>query len=198
MFIVFEGIDGTGKSTQVKLLAKALRASGYEVVTSFEPTNGTHGSQLRASATTGRLSAEEEVELFIKDRREHVATLINPALEDGKIVILDRYYFSSMAYQGIRGLDMAEIRRKNEAFAPKPSLLIILDLPVEVSLARINARDREGDEFEKAEHLRQCREVFLSLKDESFSRLISAESSSEYIHEEVLRMVQEKLRGRNF
>ena len=198
MLIVFEGIDGTGKSTQVKLLATALREAGYEVVSSFEPTNGTHGSKLRASATTGRLSAEEEVELFIKDRREHVLTLINPSLEDGKIVILDRYYFSNMAYQGIRGIDMAEIRRKNEAFAPKPSLLFLLDLSIEKSLVRIQVRDSEGNEFEKSEHLRQCREVFLSLKDEAFGRVVSADRTPEEVHEEVLSIVKEKLQGRNF
>ena len=102
MFIVFEGIDGTGKSTQVRLLAKALRELGQEVVTSKEPTDGPVGTRLRQSAEKGRLSPQEELDLFHQDRRDHVQSLIAPALERGDTVIVDRYFFSTMAYQGAR------------------------------------------------------------------------------------------------
>src|SRR5690348_11605062 len=99
-FIVLEGIDGSGKSTQVKAIAAALRERGYEVVTTKEPTDNKWGKILRNSASTGRLSAEEELETFIKDRKEHVEILIRPSLDAGKVVITDRYYFSTAAYQG--------------------------------------------------------------------------------------------------
>ena len=126
--IILEGIDGTGKSTQAKLLANSLRDQGHRVVLSREPTDGACGRRLRESATTGRLSPEEELQLFHQDRREHVETLIEPSLHGGEIVILDRYYFSTMAYQGVRGFDPQEIRRVNEEFAPQPDLLLLLDL----------------------------------------------------------------------
>ena len=156
--IVIEGIDGTGKSTQATLLAEALRAQGNEVVQSHEPTDGPWGKKLRESATAGRLSIEDELEYFIKDRQQHVEELITPTVQRGGIVILDRYYFSSMAYQGARGVDPAQIRAENEAFAPQPDLLVILDLDVDVALKRIGVRDGEANEFEKKENLQFCRD----------------------------------------
>lgn len=172
LFIVLEGIDGTGKSTQTRLLADWFRERGREVVASREPTDGPWGSQLRASAATGRLSPEEELDLFLRDRREHVEKLIAPSLGAGKVVILDRYYFSTMAYQGARGFDPTEIRRRNEDFAPVPDLLFILDLDVDAALGRIGARGDTANEFEKRDSLEKCREIFLSLADEPFVHLI--------------------------
>lgn len=189
MFIVFEGIDGTGKSTQVKLLQAALERAGHTVTTSFEPTNGTYGVMLRSSATRpeGRYSLEEELQLFLKDRAEHVNDLINPALERGEIVILDRYYYSTMAYQGARGMDPAVIRAQNEAFATKPDLVFVLSLPVEVSLQRIGVRDGEGDAFEKRENLEKCADIFMSLEDDNVL-FIDAERAPELVHEEVFEL----------
>ena len=86
MLIVFEGIDGTGKSTQARLLHEALLDHGYPALTSYEPTNGKHGSRLRNSADSQRLSLSEELDFFLKDRQEHVQSLITPSLAAGKIV----------------------------------------------------------------------------------------------------------------
>jgi dTMP kinase len=172
LFIVIEGIDGTGKSTQVKRLGEWLTAQGREVVLSREPTDGPWGKKVRESAATGRLSPEDELQYFLKDRRQHVEELIAPSLAAGKVVILDRYYFSTMAYQGARGFDPGEIRRKNEVFAPVPDLLLIMDLDVNSALERIGARGDTANEFEKRENLERCREIFLSLKDENFVRVI--------------------------
>lgn len=169
--IVFEGIDGTGKSSQTALLARWLEDQGHEVIRSFEPTNSTFGKQLRASANSGRFSGEEELELFIKDRQEHIETLIAPALKRGAFVLLDRYYFSTMAYQGARGLDISDIRRKNESFAPRPACLIILELGIEEALKRIGVRDGEGNAFEKRENLEACDRIFRSLTDEFIVRI---------------------------
>ncbi len=115
--------------------------------------------------------------MFLKDRRQHVAEKIVPALASGHVVILDRYYFSTMAYQGARGFDPQEIRRKNEAFAPVPDVLIILDLDVDTAIQRIGARGDTANEFEQRANLERCQDIFLSLKDESFVRVISANSS---------------------
>lgn len=181
LFIVIEGIDGTGKSTQVRLLADWLRSQGREVITSREPTDGPWGRMARNSGNV-RLSAEEELQLFLKDRAEHVEQLIQPALDAGKVVILDRYYFSTMAYQGCRGFDPAEIRKRNEAFAPVPDLLFILDLEVDAALARIGARGDIANEFEKRENLLRCREIFLTLKDEPFVHVIDTNRSPDEVH----------------
>ena len=186
MFIVFEGIDGTGKSTQVKLLADAFRAKGREVIVSKEPTDGPHGTRLRQSAETGRLSAQEELDLFHIDRREHVETLIKPSLARGAVVILDRYYFSTMAYQGIRGFDPREIRKINEKFAPIPDLVFILELDLDSALSRIGVRDGQANEFEQRGALKKCHDVFASLQDE-FVRRIDAEQSPAEVHEKILR-----------
>ncbi|WP_035614343.1 dTMP kinase [Haloferula sp. BvORR071] len=187
LFIVLEGIDGTGKSTQTQLLAEWFRTQGREVVASREPTDGPWGRQIRATAATGRLSPDEELELFLKDRRQHVEELISPALAAGKVVILDRYYFSTMAYQGSRGFDPLAIRAKNEAFAPKPDLLMILDLDVDTALSRIGARGDTANEFEKRDSLARCREIFLALKEEPFVHVVSTDEGPE--------AVQQKLRG---
>ena len=170
--IAIEGIDGTGKSTQARRLADWFTAQGREVVLSREPTSGPWGQKLRESAASGRLSPSDELDYFLKDRSQHVEELIAPALAAGKVVILDRYYFSSMAYQGCRGFDPAEIRRLTEAIAPVPDLLLILDLEVDAALARIGARGDTANEFEKRDSLQQCRDIFLSLKDEPFARII--------------------------
>lgn len=184
--IVIEGIDGTGKSTQATMLAEALRAQGHEVRQSFEPTNGPWGKKVRESATTGRLSIEEELSYFIKDRKQHVEELITPTVEAGNTVVLDRYYFSTMAYQGARGIDPQAIRVENEAFAPQPDVLLILDLPVDKALSRIGVRDGEANEFEQRESLQYCRDMFLSLKDEPFAHVISADQSIEAVHAEIM------------
>jgi dTMP kinase len=192
LFIVIEGIDGTGKSTQSKRLAEWFRSRGREVVLSREPTDGPWGKKLRESATTGRLSAEEELECFLNDRREHVEMSIKPALAEGKVVILDRYYFSTMAYQGARGFDPAEIRLRNEAFAPQPDLLLILDLSVESAHGRIGARGDTANEFEQRDTLSRCREIFLSLRDEPFACVIDAELSLNVVTADILSVVTAK------
>lgn len=179
--IAFDGIDGTGKTTHSKALAEELRERGHEVVISKEPTDGPWGKKLRESALTGRLSAEEELDLFIRDRKEHVEQLIAPALASGKYVILDRYYFSNIAYQGARGLELEKIRKANEVFAPLPSRLFILDLDVDQALERIGTRGDTANEFEQRENLERCREIFLALREEPFVRIIDTSGTKEEV-----------------
>lgn len=179
--IVFEGIDGTGKSTQIKALAEYLTAKGHKVVTGFEPTNGVWGKKLRESMVTGRLPANEEIDLFLKDRRDNVENFILPHLEQGFFVLLDRYYFSMMAYQGARGHDPVALRVLNEEFAPAPSLALWLDIPVEIALDRIGSRG-EANEFEKADQLEKCREIFSSIQEDWFIRIDASGSIEDVIH----------------
>ena len=189
VFIAIEGIDGTGKSTHARRLGEWFENRGRVVVVSREPTNGPWGVKLRESAATGRLSAEEELRYFLNDRRQHVAETISPALAAGKVVILDRYYFSTMAYQGARGFDPDGIRRMNEEFAPVPDLLLILDLDVESAHARIGHRGDSANEFETRESLERCRGIFLSLRGEPFARVIDSSGELDEVHARILEAV---------
>jgi dTMP kinase len=135
------------------------------------------------------LSPQDELDYFLKDRKQHVDELIAPSLAAGKVVILDRYYFSSMAYQGARGFDPAEIRRLNEEFAPVPDLLIILDLDIDAALGRIGSRGDSANEFEKRGSLERCREIFLSLKNEPFVRIIDSAGSLEDVSATIRQIV---------
>ncbi|SMQ93564.1 dTMP kinase [Xanthomonas fragariae] len=163
LLIAIEGIDGAGKTTLARSLATTLEAAGARVVLSKEPTNGPWGTQLRQSAATGRLSADEEAELLIRDRHEHVDTLIAPALARGDIVILDRYFPSMIAYQGAAGLPLDDLLERN-AFAPRPDVLLLLDLPPPTGLARIRARGDAPNHFETQDNLERCRTIFAQLQ----------------------------------
>lgn len=193
LLIVIEGIDGTGKSTQAHRLAAWLEAHGRPTVIDREPTDGPWGRRLRESASSGRLSAEDELAYFLRDRREHVERLIAPSLAAGKVVILDRYYFSTMAYQGSRGLDPAEIRRANEEFAPVPDLLLVLDLDVDRALARIGSRGDTANAFEKRDSLERCQAVFRSLAGEHFVRFIDTSASEDEVHRMIVEQVAKLL-----
>jgi dTMP kinase len=163
VLLVFEGIDGAGKTTQAGLVADWLEESGLDVVRTKEPTDGPYGQRLRDSASTGRLTAVEELAAFIADRREHVRDVIEPGLEAGKVVIVDRYYFSNAAYQGARGMNPREILRANEEFAPPPDLLVILEVDASTGVKRVAARGDKGNLFEREEDLRKCAAIFADI-----------------------------------
>lgn len=186
LFVV-EGIDGTGKSTQVAALAEWLRSLGLVVHARREPTQGPHGQALRQSAVTGRLSLDEELRLLELDRREHVAEVIAPALAAGEVVVLDRYYFSTAAYQGARGADPAAIIAHHESFAPRPDLTLVLDLVPEASRGRIAERGAL-DAFEGLEDLRRCRDIFRSLLADDVV-LVDADQDVEELTTVLVRLI---------
>ncbi len=190
LLIVFEGTDGTGKSTQLKLLAAVLKKKGLDVISSFEPTNGSFGKKIRELYLNRKdTSLEEELDLFIADRKEHVDTLITPALNNGKIVLCDRYFLSTIAYQGAAGLDPKEILKKN-AFAPEPDLALLFYAPIQTGVTRItkNRGDTLND-FEKEEYLKKVKAQFEQM-DFPYIQRIDANRSIEEIHQDVLHFVQ--------
>lgn len=163
--IVFEGIDGTGKSTQIKLLAQYLQECGIEVVTDYEPTRGEWGMKVRNAARSGeRLGLEEEIHCLLQDRREHVREFIEPALNRGAWVLLDRYYLSMMAYQGATGVNVEDLKQMNEEFAIIPDVAFWLDIPVELAMERMNARGNDKDAFENEPFLQACSAIYSSMK----------------------------------
>lgn len=182
LLVVLEGVDGAGKSSVLRGLADFCARQKILHVVSREPTQGRWGREIRRTAVTGRLSLEEELELFLKDRREHVETLIRPSLEQGAVVLLDRYYFSSVAYQGARGADPQEVLERNEAFAPPPDLMLLLDCDPRVSLERVRGRGNP-DAFEKLEALEAVRALFLSLR-RPYIRVVRAEGSAQGVAQE--------------
>jgi dTMP kinase len=162
--LVLEGIDGSGKSTLARGLAKIFESRGREVVMTREPTDGPFGKKIRALAATGRdaVSAEEEFQLFHQDRIAHVRELVRPSIARGAIVIQDRSYFSSVAYQGERGLDRDRLLRESESIAPKPDALVVVDVPASVAVTRIKSSRGGGqDDFEAEQALDRIRQVFL-------------------------------------
>lgn len=195
LFIVLEGIDGSGKSTQVELLARRLRRRGLEVVTLREPTNGKWGQKIRElSRTSGSVTPEEELELFIRDRKENVIRNIRPALKAGKTVILDRYYYSTLAYQGARGLPLEEILRRHRRFAVVPDLVFILDVPVSTGLRRIKDRPVIYGHFEEKEYLKKVRKIFLSFRDPQ-CLVVDGRPAPAVIHRKIWSLLLKKFPG---
>jgi len=190
LLLAFDGIDGAGKTTQARALAASLDLLGFDVVLTKEPTDGVWGSRLRDSATKGRMEPDDELAAFIEDRREHVRDFINPSLKDGKVVILDRYYFSTVAYQGARGMNVESILAANESFAPMPTILFLLQVEPAVGLRRVAARGDIANLFEREDNLKICAGIFNSI-DRPFVHKIDAERDAKTIADEILWSVFE-------
>ena len=191
--IAVEGIDGMGKSTQVERLAARLNDQGRTAVATREPTQGPWGRKIRALAREGRrdVSPEDELDWFLRDRMEHVELVIRPGLRAGRIVVTDRYYFSTMAYQGALGIDPQRIREMNEALFPRPDLVILLRGEPRLGLARI-AREREGGTdvgFEQAHTLGRVAELFESLRDPAI-RVVDARGTREEVAGRIWAVVE--------
>ena len=140
ILIVFEGTDGTGKSTPGASAQPVLagpRLSGH--CKPVKPTEGQYGKEIRSLYMhRNTCSRDEELELFLADRREHVQQVLAPGLTQGKIILCDRYFLSTAAYQGARGFDPEEILRKNQ-FAPDPDLALLFQAPLDTGLTRITS-----------------------------------------------------------
>ena len=192
LLIVFEGIDGSGKSTQCRMLADLLNKKGIANISLAEPTRGKWGMKIRQLLAKGRngISANEELEWFMNDRREDVKQNIEPALKAGKVVLMDRYYFSTAAYQGALGFDPEKIRVDNERFAPIPDRVLIFHNSPEKSLERIESSREEKSAFEKRDYLIEVQNIFKSFTGPNI-RYVSSDPSLEKVYEQVLREVQD-------
>ena len=190
VLVNLEGIDGCGKSTQSKLLLEKLEGEGEKVIILKEPTKRPHGQKLWDMLHGKRKATNEEIlELFVLDRIQHVEEKIQPALDDGTVILMDRYYYSSMAYQVAGGIDVEEIREKH-VFAPKPDIVLIFDLPVSIALERVKGHSN-ADEFEKEEHLEKVREAYLDLGNDPLVRIVDATRTPEEIFGNVWKLVSE-------
>lgn len=171
--VALEGLDGSGKTTQLPALVAALRAAGRDVVPTREPTGGPHGRRIREMARSGHLVAPDvELRWFCEDRREHVAQVIAPALAAGRTVVTDRYYLSTVAYQGARGLDWRGVLAESEREFPIPDLALIFEVPPGVGLARVRARGAPAEPaFERAEYLVRVAAIFAAIERDYVVRI---------------------------
>ncbi|PID44610.1 MAG: dTMP kinase [Proteobacteria bacterium] len=191
IFIVFEGIDGTGKSTQLKRLKTFLEKEGYDVISTCEPTDGPFGQKIRALyKNRASLSPAEELDLFISDRKDHVDQLISPALANGKIVLCDRYFLSTAAYQGAAGIDPDKIFAAH-AFAPIPDLALILETGAEESIRRITeTRGDRLNDFEQLPSLKKVDALFKSMNFDYITRVNGNQSIAE-VERQIRALVRE-------
>ncbi|MDR2733493.1 MAG: dTMP kinase [Spirochaetota bacterium] len=154
LFVTFEGIDGSGKSTQTELLAACLEQAGFACLRSFQPGASSLGSAIRSLILNSPQApcALSEALLFMADRAQHIQECLRPALDEGKIVLCDRYTDSSLAYQGYgSGQDIDTIRQLNDIATGglRPHLTLLFDLPPQAALARIAPANRMSDRFER-------------------------------------------------
>ena len=202
MFISFEGIDGVGKSTQIRLAEDYLRARGHDVVTTFEPGGTDLGQEIRNLLLhrKGDVAPRSEALLYAADRAHHVATKIRPALASGKIVISDRYLDSSVAYQGAgRKLSADEVRNISiwAVDGLLPELTILLDLDAAKASKRRENTGQEADrlESEKLEFFEAVRAEFLKLAKAEPTRflVVDAEAAPDEIFEHISTKLDELL-----
>lgn len=188
LFVVFEGVDGGGKSTQIAMLGDFFKSNGYDVEHHVEPTYEVIG-QLIWDYMNGKdrsFSPETEALLFAADRIEHGKN-IKKALKAGKVVISDRYMHSSLAYQGAAGADPQWMQNLNR-HALKPDLVVLLDIDPDKSLQRVS--DRAKTVFEKNEYLKKVRAEYLRYAEMGELVVINATQSIEKVHKEIVEQVK--------
>ena len=207
--ITFEGIDGCGKTTQLKLVEEYLTGAGYRVLTTREPGGTPLGRQIREALLGGEKGSVDplaELLLYAADRAQHVRQLVLPALEEGKVVLSDRFFDATVAYQGYgRGFSLDLIDRLNDLATGglKPAMTLLYDLEVEEALKRTRERHNEAApeaamdrlDREPGEFHRRVREGYLSLaaRESSRFRLIPAAGSIDEIFPVTIRLVREAI-----
>ena len=201
-FISFEGIDGSGKSTQIKKLAQFLETLEFDVIITREPGGSVGGEEIRNLLLRGqvdRWSAETEILLFTAARRDHLERIILPAIDDGKIVLCDRFTDSTRMYQGMRGpnlrtlVDMLNAKVINH----DPDLTIIIDIDPEISLKRAKSRKTAEERFEDfgVELQMKMRKGFIELAKEFSNRieLVNGQQSVDRLAQDICSLVEAKL-----
>lgn len=195
-FIVFEGLDGSGQSTQTKLLSDFLSKNGFQVILTKEPTkDSTVAGKIRdILANKTKIEPKKLQELFVEDRREHLEKTIIPALESGKIVVSDRYFFSTFAYGKSEGLDLEWLIEMNNEFL-LPDISFILKVSPEICIKRIEERG-EGKQFferkDKLEKIWKTFEIMPNLFEDVY--LIDGEKSIEGVFSLVKEIISSKMK----
>jgi dTMP kinase len=203
LFITFEGIEGCGKTTQIKRLARRLEESGIRLISTLEPGGTRIGQDIRKvllDSQNAHLAPLAELILYAADRAQHIEEIIKPALDQGKWVLCDRFFDATVAYQGSgRGLDMLLIKTLNDLVTKgiRPDLTLLLDCPpetgIERAIKRINLNGEAGQdrfEREKMEFHKRVREGYLEIarREQRFA-VIDATLSEDQVEEEIFKAV---------
>ncbi|MDH7476854.1 MAG: dTMP kinase [Candidatus Bathyarchaeota archaeon] len=193
-FICIEGLDGCGKTTQTRLLVRRLKKMGYAAVYTAEPSSGKIGQFIKKYCLHGgkRVSAIVEALLFAADRFEHVNNEIIPALNKGKIVVSDRYVYSSLAYQGAAGLDLKWIEAINK-HALRPDLAIFIDVEPEIAIKRLKSKKSV---MENLETQKKVRSVYLDFVQKGELVRIDGNNCKAEVAETILNVVTNFLEER--
>ena len=187
VFICVEGLDGCGKTTQTKLLVRRLRKKGYDGVYTAEPSRGKIGKFIKKYCLHGkkRVSSVVEALLFAADRFEHVKNEIIPALNEGKLVVSDRYVYSSLAYQGAAGIDLEWIEKINE-HTMRPDLAIFIDVEPEIVVQRLKPKKSV---MENLETQRKVQEVYMKFVEKGELVKIDGNKPKKEVADDILRVV---------
>lgn len=202
-FISFEGIDGSGKSTQIQRLADFLRSLRFDIVVTREPGGSVGGEEIRKLLLQGdvdRWSAETEILLFTAARRDHLERIILPAMKNGQIVICDRFTDSTRMYQGMRGPKLKKLvdMLDKEVIGHDPDLTILIDIDPEIGLRRAKSRETVEERFEDfgLELQKKMRKGFLDLSKQFSNRIsvIDGLQSEDKVSKEICSLVKAKLK----
>jgi dTMP kinase len=206
-FITFEGIDGSGKSTQLRMLAGTLRERGIDLITTCQPGGTPLGRRLREAflETEENVAPMAELLLFAADRAQHVEFLIRPALSEGRVVISDRYADATFAYQGAgRGFDEGTVNEviRLATGGLQPDLTIFFDISIETAVKRMSTRNETNEranrmDFETAEFYTRVRDAYLGIatREPERFKVVDADAALETVHAEVVERVSAVLSG---
>jgi dTMP kinase len=189
VFIVLEGIDGCGKTYHSKALKEELQKRGFHAVYTAEPSGSRVGKFIQTTLESEKISPEVEALLFAADRSEHLKREILPNLESGKIVVCDRYLYSSLSYQGAQGVDVDWIKTIN-VFAVKPDIAFCLDLPPNVALSRIK---RKRTVLERLDLQERVRGKYLELVRNGELVLVDSNRPLEQVKADIINSTVRKL-----
>ena len=197
LFIVFDGLNGGGKTTQMNKLADYLRSVGVEVHTTKNPWSSRWGTKLREEAAAGRrLPMEAELGHFLLDRKEWVEQILSPALDFGWVVLCDRYYYSTVAYQSARGYDAKTLLDVQQAMFPVPDLALHICVPVSLAQQRLRQRGDELDAYDNADTDVRIKQAFDQIKSPQW-KTIDGTKDEDTVHFEIWDLVKQMLNIRH-
>lgn len=198
-FIAFEGLDGSGQTTQAELLEKYLEDEGKKVLLTKEPTqsdsdnNSEVAAQIEAILSGDKEASSKELQgLFIQDREWHLGNVILPALEEGKVVICDRYKYSTIAYGAAKGVNKEDLIKEQEDF-PEPDLTVLLKVSFAICEGRIEKRGEKRSIFEEPETLRKIWDVYEELSEEYGMEVVDGEPDIKEVAKIIRSIVTEEL-----